>query len=84
VRGGVFLRKAEAGRRERAPVTVEGMVMSVTEKAVLVGEKVEGFGEWYPFSQIIDRDFDPDEIERGDEICFEIPRWLAREKGLAE
>ena len=65
-------------------VIVEGVVMAVSERAVMVGEKAEGFGEWYPFSQMIERDFESHEIEKGDEIAFEIPRWLARERGLVE
>lgn len=67
------------------PMTIEGYVIAKGPKAMMIGERPEGFGEWIPYSQILDSDFcDPDEADVGDFVTIEIPRWLAREKGLGK
>lgn len=65
------------------PVTVEGRFLTMSRKAVKVW--LPTADEWFPFSEI-----SPDDLARignaqeGETIKFQIPRWLAREKGLAE
>ena len=81
-----YMRHVEAYDRSRAasndPVTVEGKVLYVGEKAVKLWTPIGD--EWIPLSQILESDPEIDELEEGDEATLIIPRWLAREKGLGE
>lgn len=64
-------------------VTVEAEVVAKTSMALMFEDCRQPV--WIPFSQIVEADFDgPDEVEVGDKVTFEIPRWLAQEKGLVE
>lgn len=67
-------------------ILVSGTVIRVTPKAVLF--RAEGMNEddevWLPKAQIdVDGEGDnPYEVSEGEEACFELPLWLARERGL--
>ena len=79
-----FLRRMEMREAvNNSPVAVEGYVVAKSPKAMMIGKKPEGFGEWIPYSQILDSDFgDPEEADVGDFVTLAIPLWLALEKGL--
>ncbi len=62
------------------PFSFEGTLVHQTPKAVLVNNGEEDM--WIPKSQVLDKDLDWDAYEKGDEIEFIIPEWLAEEKGL--
>jgi hypothetical protein len=59
-------------------VSLEGKVVALTDAAVLVKCNGEAEPRWLPLS-LIETD---DDIERGAEISFEIPKWLAEREGL--
>lgn len=56
----------------------EGVVMAHTPSAVLVD--IDGLEVWLPRSQC---QFDPEEIEKDDDVIVEVPDWLAKAKGLS-
>lgn len=78
-----------ARRREREPVTIEGKILYVSEKALKLWTPIKD--EWIPLSWIFNP-LNPSTLEplnlaqlrEGDAVIFEIPAWLAREKGLVE
>ena len=53
----------------------KGKIIEETELAILI--RVDGWTDWYPKSQI------ERSVKFGDEIEFDIPEWLAEEKGIA-
>ena len=67
-------------------ILISGIVRAVTPKAVLVkieviDDEYEEAGEfWFPKSQI--EELDDNGLEKGDQIDFECPTWLAEEKDL--
>jgi hypothetical protein len=66
-------------------VSVSGIVKAATAKAVLVevnevdGSPFDGEEVWFPLSQCEDLEGS----EKGDEVEFDCPEWLAEEKELA-
>jgi len=64
------------------PVTVSVEFVTHAAGAVLVKDGDEE--AWIPKSQIDDGEdnFDWDTYERGDTVDFDIPEWLAEDKGL--
>jgi len=66
-------------RKKEERVAILGKFLTRRPKAIKLWT---AFGDgWIPLSQISDSDEDLDELEEGDEVTVEIPKWLAREKG---
>lgn len=64
-------------------VTVQGKVLYVSKKAVKIWTPIRD--EWFPFSEISPEDLARiGKAQEGETIKFQIPRWLAREKGLVK
>lgn len=64
------------------PVEIEGCKATrETDKALLVEVEETGEEYWIPKSQIQD---DSEVYEKGHEGKLVLPRWLAKEKGLAD
>ncbi len=66
--------------------TVTATVHGKTSKGIWIGNAGPRWSsdanKFIPYSQIGECDTEIDDIELGDEIEFEIPAWLAREKEL--
>lgn len=65
-------------RRDEPPVVLSGRVVATTDKAVLV--RVGNLEAWLPKSQVEALE----DAVRDEEIEFECPAWLARDKGFDE
>lgn len=80
--------RREANNERFQRVLIRHMVvLHVTEKAVLVMENEDLAGDarrevWIPKSQASAWDPPLRELDKGDAVQFEIPRWLADEKEL--
>lgn len=69
-------------------VTIETTVRGLTKKGIWIGN---GGPDWsshrnrfIAFSLIKDSDTDFEEMQLGDEVTIEIPRWLAEREELTE
>jgi hypothetical protein len=69
-------------RKKEAHVSVDGKFLTRSPQAIKL-RTVYG-DEWIPLSLISESDAELDELEEGDEVMIEIPKWLAREKGWVE
>jgi len=63
-------------RDEEPPIVLAGKVVATSPKAVLV--RVGDLEAWFPKSQVEDLE----DAVRDEEVEFECPAWLAREKGM--
>lgn len=61
-------------------VMIEDMVFSYDTKDAYLFEDEDGEGYWIPKSQV--EFIEPECPRKGDVVRFEIPEWLAAEKGL--
>ena len=57
-------------------VEIKGIIQQITDRSILINFKGEEI--WIPISQIKE----VDEWEKGDQALFNIPIWLAFEKGI--
>ena len=65
-------------------VTVSGRAVQWNDQGIMIGLADDPDRTvWFNYRQISEHDFDPENLTEDEQVEFTIPKWYAKQKGVA-